>query len=323
MLKALVILILAGVSSIVLSEPVSETNQNFVNKTVKNDNKASDNEINTKEIKDFSGYAEFSEFINSDEYKKFVKTKKKNKFKVGSYYMLLGNTNKLKNTDNTNLCSGNGCTLNRGSKFKVIDVSNESAKIIIIKSEPSSEGKNMENNKNINNKSKKENGTENNSNNGSKQEDELAKKGYVYTHDTKELFIRSQKFVDLEDYFDHLSLRAILVPQKFYSSTNAFSSNPTVGVGLSFSSYRSTDIKSLLSVTVGAGFNQITIDSNSGANEKTGFSYFLGYDFTDNAGLSAGIYVGWDIVDLKDGETFNGLKNETQKWIGLVLSTGF
>ena len=119
------------------------------------------------------------------------------------------------------------------------------------------------------------------------------------------------------------SLVFVLVPQKYYSHTRAYSSNPTIGVAINILPLTKERGKFAASFSLGVGFNQITIDSADGATEKTGFSYFIGYDFLDGEGLSAGIYFGKDHVDLKNGETFNSDTDESQRWVGLTLTTGF
>lgn len=149
-----------------------------------------------------------------------------------------------------------------------------------------------------------------------KVDGKIARKGFIYKHaDADALAVRSYR---LDNPGERFSLRGILIPQKFYTSTNDYSSNPTIGIGFSV-------LGSIgFSLTFGAGFNQLTIDTTDGADEKTGFSYYVGWDFADfKNDLAAGLYYGVDIVGLKDGQTFNGENDESQKWFGLVLSAGF
>jgi hypothetical protein len=153
----------------------------------------------------------------------------------------------------------------------------------------------------------------------------MAKKDYVYTHPTDGLLMLSKDAFELSKA---IRLKIVLVPQKFYKSSKEYSSNPTFGVGLSISS--EVDDKDILaSFTLGVGFTQATIDTPSDSDEKTGFSYFVGWDFInpvtdgENSGLAAGIYLGRDAVSLDAGETFNGGTSEKQTWWGIVLSKRF
>ncbi len=148
----------------------------------------------------------------------------------------------------------------------------------------------------------------------------IAVKGHIYSYAQSKLKIRSVK---LREAFEGYSLKAVLVPQKYYSQSKNYSSNPTVGVAVNVLPITGLEQKFELSVSLGVGFNQVTIDSDNGSSERTGFSYFIGYDFLDGENLSAGIYFGMDNVYLNSGETFNGKTNKSQGWWGLTLTSGF
>ena len=115
-------------------------------------------------------------------------------------------------------------------------------------------------------------------------------------------------------------LKAVIIPQKFYLSTNSHSTNPTLGIGVSLRPSNTTPI----GVTFGAGFNKVTLESNGKEVDKTGLSIFWGYDFHDfENDLTAGFYIGLDSVNLKSNELFNNRGDDAQTWFGLVFSISF
>ena len=225
----------------------------------------------------------------------------RNKMTINDRYILESYTNSLKAVDgekcNSNSDSKEICTAYGGSEFVVVGKSEFGKEVFInfisVKVPP-----------------------------GDTHPDTDAIVGHIYSYDENNMIMRSRLAPGL---FDGYSLKAILIPQKHYLDTNAYSSNPTLGVAINFfprpPGYEKEKFF-FLSFSYGVGFNQITIDDIDEAREKTGFSYFVGYDFKYGKNVSTGIYFSKDVVDLKSAETFNSIKDESQGWIGLSLTAG-
>jgi len=139
----------------------------------------------------------------------------------------------------------------------------------------------------------------------------------LYKHELKTLELYSEK----EESPINIDLKLVLIPQKIYFHNYEHSANPTFGVAISGRQTRKHDgINFIMSADYGIGFNQISIETPDGVEDRMGLSIFAGYGFIGEGGIRAGIYYGVDYVKLNAEDLFLGDSKRKRAWLGLVVS---